>query len=84
MHPGYGFLSEKSGFARAVLAKGVVFVGPPPDVLDALGDKIKARSVALAVDVQPVPGTNEPIAIDTAEGSHTLAASRHRSATRWW
>ncbi len=68
VHPGYGFLSEKSGFARAVLAKGVVFVGPPPDVLDALGDKIKARSVALAVDVQPVPGTNEPIAIDTAEG----------------
>ncbi len=68
VHPGYGFLSEKSGFARAVLAKGVVFIGPPPDVLDALGDKMKARAVALSVDVQPVPGTNEPIAIDTTEG----------------
>ncbi|MEO6420583.1 MAG: biotin carboxylase N-terminal domain-containing protein, partial [Polyangiaceae bacterium] len=68
VHPGYGFLSEKSAFARAVLAKGVVFIGPPPDVLDALGDKMKARSVALSVDVQPVPGTNEPIAIDTVEG----------------
>jgi acetyl/propionyl-CoA carboxylase alpha subunit len=78
VHPGYGFLSEKSGFARAVLAKGIVFVGPPPDVLDALGDKMKARSVALAVDVQPVPGTNEPIAIDTAEGvAHARGVAAH-------
>jgi acetyl/propionyl-CoA carboxylase alpha subunit len=68
VHPGYGFLSEKSGFARALIERGVVFVGPPPDVLDAFGDKMKARHVALEAGTSPVPGTNEPIAIDTPEG----------------
>ncbi len=68
VHPGYGFLSEKSSFARAVADAGVVFVGPPPDVLDAFGDKMKARHVALSAGTSPVPGTDEPIAIDTAEG----------------
>jgi acetyl/propionyl-CoA carboxylase alpha subunit len=68
VHPGYGFLSEKSEFARAVAAAGAVFIGPPPAVLDAFGDKMKARGVALAAGTQPVPGTNEPIAVGTAEG----------------
>ncbi|HSO38186.1 MAG TPA: biotin carboxylase N-terminal domain-containing protein, partial [Labilithrix sp.] len=68
VHPGYGFLSEKSGFARAVAEAGVVFVGPPPDVLDAFGDKMKARHVAQSAGTSPVPGTDAPIAIDTAEG----------------
>ena len=68
VHPGYGFLSEKSGFARAVAAAGVTFIGPSPDVLDAFGDKMKARHVALSAGTKPVPGTDEPIAIDTAEG----------------
>src|SRR5205807_4441202 len=68
VHPGYGFLSEKSGFARAVAAAGVTFIGPPPDVLDAFGDKMKARHVALSAGTKPVPGTDEPIAIDTPEG----------------
>jgi hypothetical protein len=67
VHPGYGFLSEKSGFARAVAALGVTFIGPSPDTLDAFGDKIKARHVAVAAGTQPVPGTDEPIAIETAE-----------------
>ena len=78
VHPGYGFLSEKSGFARRVAEAGVTFIGPPPDVLDAFGDKMKARHVALSAGTSPVPGTDEPIALDTPEGiarAHAVATS---------
>ncbi len=68
VHPGYGFLSEKSDFARALAAEDVTFVGPTPAVLEAFGDKMKARHVALAAGTRPVPGTDAPIAIDTEEG----------------
>jgi acetyl-CoA carboxylase biotin carboxylase subunit/3-methylcrotonyl-CoA carboxylase alpha subunit len=77
VHPGYGFLSEKSAFAIAVKAAGATFIGPPPAVLDAFGDKMKARSVALAAGTSPVPGTNEPIAIDTEAGvTHAKSVAR--------
>src|SRR5688572_23525529 len=61
VHPGYGFLAERSSFARKVLAAGIAFIGPPPDVLDRLGDKVAARALAEAAGVPVVPGTPGPI-----------------------
>ncbi|MEA2681065.1 MAG: 3-methylcrotonyl-CoA carboxylase alpha subunit, partial [Candidatus Binataceae bacterium] len=56
IHPGYGFLSERPEFARAVETDGMVFVGPPADVMAALGDKVAARRIAVGAGVAVVPG----------------------------
>lgn len=56
VHPGYGFLSENSRFARGVIAAGMIFVGPDPDSLDAMGDKLKARAVGVIAGLPVVPG----------------------------
>jgi acetyl-CoA carboxylase biotin carboxylase subunit len=60
IHPGYGFLSEKAEFARACAAAGIIFVGPTPDAIDAMGDKTRARQKMMSAGVPVVPGDNGP------------------------
>ena len=68
---GYGFLSENAGFARRCAEEGIVFVGPPPEILEQLGDKTQARIIAQACGVPVVPGTDE--ALSSAEEAKAFA-----------
>jgi len=61
VHPGYGFFSENADFARAITARGVAFIGPNPEAIEIMGDKISARQAAERVGVHGVPGTTELI-----------------------
>ena len=61
VHPGYGFLAENASFAEAVLAAGLIWIGPPPSAIDALGDKVKARHIAQLAGAPLVPGTPDPV-----------------------
>ncbi|KAK5107963.1 hypothetical protein LTR62_000508 [Meristemomyces frigidus] len=62
IHPGYGFLSENYEFAKAVEAAGLIWVGPDPETINDLGDKVSARKLAMKCDVPCVPGTPGPVA----------------------
>ena len=61
VHPGYGFLAENADFAAAVMAAGLVWIGPPPAAITALGDKVQARHIAQKVGAPLVPGTADPV-----------------------
>ncbi|UPO77672.1 biotin carboxylase N-terminal domain-containing protein [Arthrobacter sp. Helios] len=61
VHPGYGFLSENAEFARRVIAAGLTWIGPSPEAIDQLGDKVQARHLAAKVGAPLVPGTADPV-----------------------
>ncbi|WBL18076.1 acetyl/propionyl/methylcrotonyl-CoA carboxylase subunit alpha [Citricoccus sp. NR2] len=61
VHPGYGFLSESADFARAVIDAGLTWIGPAPEVIEKLGDKVAARKIAQSVDAPLVQGTPDPV-----------------------
>jgi acetyl-CoA/propionyl-CoA carboxylase biotin carboxyl carrier protein len=71
IHPGYGFFAENATFARRVIASGLVWIGPHPDAIDAMGDKLRARQAMAKAEVPFVPGGTQ--AIDDVAGAHAAA-----------
>ncbi len=61
VHPGYGFLSENAGFAERLAEEGVTFIGPSPDAIRKMGDKIQSKKIAIEAGVSTVPGHTEPV-----------------------
>src|ERR1700753_3736414 len=71
IHPGYGFLSENAEFARACEAASIAFVGPRPELLDQLGDKVAARKLAIEANVPVLGGSDRPVT--SGQEAHELA-----------
>jgi len=73
VYPGYGFLSENADFARALQAAGIVFIGPGPDAIEVMGDKIASKALAQSAGVNTIPGSNQ--VISDAEHAVQIAAT---------
>jgi acetyl-CoA/propionyl-CoA/long-chain acyl-CoA carboxylase, biotin carboxylase, biotin carboxyl carrier protein len=81
VHPGYGFLAEDPAFASAVIDAGATWIGPPPDAIAKMGDKIASRLIADAAGVAPVPGTTDAIT-DAADVCAFAAVNRYPVAIK--
>jgi acetyl-CoA/propionyl-CoA carboxylase biotin carboxyl carrier protein len=71
VHPGYGFLAENAEFAQAVIKAGLTWIGPPPEAIESLGDKVRARHIAEKVGAPLAPGTKDPL--DSADEAVAFA-----------
>ena len=73
IHPGYGFLSENSEFAKQVTKEGIIFIGPSPEAIEVMGSKLAAKEAVKSFDIPMVPGTDK--AIESKEEAHEIAKS---------
>ena len=82
MHPGYGFLAENADFAQAVIDAGLTWIGPTPQAIRDLGDKVTARHIAQRAGAPLVPGTAEPVAGRRTRSSRSPTSTACRSRSR--